>query len=516
MGVLVATALPPVHFYPGLAGFGLFLALSLRPAAGPLQAFRRGTAFGMGFFLVGLYWVGIAFFADAEQFGAYAVPAVLMLCLILALTKGIAAALVAARPWRRLEAMALAFAVAWTGAELVRDLGFQFPWNPIAVVWAGTDLTLQAVAWVGTYGLSLLTVAAAGWTATLRPDGLLSRPASWLVPAVGVASIVAVGAFRLPDLPAPLTEDRVRVVQANMPQHHKWDPEARAGWFRRHLEMSAAAHNERPLAVVWPESAVPYEIEAEAVVRDYLAGAAPPGGFMIVGGDRFLREPKPPVLNNSLFVLDAGGTVRHRYDKVNLVPFGEFMPFRRVLRHLGLRKLTQGTIDFRPGPGRETITVPGLPPFSALICYEAAFAGRATADGDRPAWLVNITNDAWFGTSSGPFQHLAMARMRAVEEGLPLVRAANTGISVVTDPYGRILARLGLNEAGTIDQQLPAPLPAPSFARAAGAMLLLGLVLAVAVAAALIERGAGSVPVRSCDARPTGSREVLRHGTAAD
>jgi apolipoprotein N-acyltransferase len=204
-----------------------------------------------------------------------------------------------------------------------------------------------------------------------------------------------------------------------------------------------------------------------------------------------------------------------RYDKVNLVPFGEFMPFRPVFRRIGLRKLTAGTIDFQPGPGRRTIDLPGLPPFSAMICFEAAFAGRATGDGERPMWLVNITNDAWFGTSSGPYQHLAMARMRAVEEGLPLVRAANTGISVITDPYGRILARLGLNQAGTLDHALPAPLPAPSFARTAGPGLLAGLVFVLALAAALIERLGGAGLIRA-ERAPLGTAVELRHGTAGD
>jgi apolipoprotein N-acyltransferase len=233
---------------------------------------------------------------------------------------------------------------------------------------------------------------------------------------------------------------------------------------------------------------VPYQIENEPEVRRYLASVVAERGVLLVGGDRFDLTKDPPIASNSLFVLDGAGTVRARYDKVDLVPFGEFLPLRAVLGRIGLAKLTQGSIDFVSGPGRVTLSLPGLPPVSPLICYEAAFPGRATADGARPAWLVNITNDAWFGVSSGPFQHLAMARMRAVEEGLPLVRAANTGISVVTDAHGRVLHRLRLNEAGVIDATLPASLPQASPARLLAPVLFPGLLVGMIALSVLVER----------------------------
>ena len=256
------------------------------------------------------------------------------------------------------------------------------------------------------------------------------------------------------------------MVQPDIEQHHKWDREKRFLWLQRHLELTALPHDPPPQVVIWPESAVPYDIDGQPEVRDYLAPAVPADGYLLAGGDRYLLDQKPEIAHNTLFALGPGAAVLARYDKVNLVPFGEFLPFRNVLRHLGLRKLTQGSIDFVPGPGRVTLHLAGLPPASPLICYEAAFPAHATDPSDRPAWLVNITNDAWFGRSSGPYQHLAMARMRAVEDGLPLVRAANTGISAVTDAYGRIRASLALDTGGVIDTVLPAPLPkAPLAAR---------------------------------------------------
>lgn len=494
-GMATAAALPPFYVLPTLAGFGGLIAVLHRSGTGPGRAFLLGTAFGFGFFLVGLYWVGIAFLADAARFGAYAVPAVLGLALFLGLTVGLAAALVALRRWRSVTAQALAFAVAWTLAEPLRGrLGLQFPWNPIASAWAASDATLQAVALTGTSGLSLLTVAAAGLTAPLFMRGAMPRRAAVALPMLFVCAVVGVGALRL--LTATLVPDtqiQLRIIQANVAQHHKWDPEKRLMWFRRHLELSGAAHDPPPQVVIWPESAVPYDIDAQQEVRDYLAQVVPKKGVLIVGGDRYELDRQPPAAHNTLFALGEGASVLARYDKVNLVPFGEFLPFRSVLGELGLGKLTQGSIDFIPGPGRATLRLAGLPPASPLICFEAAFPGEATASGDRPAWLVNITNDAWFGRSSGPYQHLAMARMRAVEEGLPLVRAANTGISVVTDAYGRVRARLGLNRNGTIDTVLPGALAQASFARRHAPVALLGLLAAIAFLSFLVElRASGS------------------------
>lgn len=495
-GIATATALPPVFFLPGLLGFGVLAAVLRWTGPRPLVAFLRGTAFGFGYFLLGIYWVGIAFFVDPEQFGVYAVPAVLMLALILALTVGIGTALLALRTWGRIEALALALAVVWTLAEPVRGaLGLQFPWNPVASVWAVSDATLQVVGFAGTYGLSLLTVAAASLAAPLFLAPGTDRRWAIGLPVLFALVVWGAGALRLwTAAPLPATGVELRIVQAGIAQHHKWDPEKRIQWFRRHLELSQWPRQPSAQIVIWPESAVPYDVEVQPEVREYLATVTPENGVLIVGGDRYDYDAKPPVAHNSLFVLDHAGAVLRRYDKVNLVPFGEFLPLRPVLRHMGLRKLTQGALDFTPGPGRVALRLPNLPSASPMICFEAAFPDAATGAGERPAWLVNITNDAWFGRSSGPYQHLAMARMRSVEEGLPLVRAANTGISVITDSYGRITARLDLNESGVLDGQLPAPLPQASFARRFDPGLLVVLLLAIGALSVLVEWRGGRSP----------------------
>jgi apolipoprotein N-acyltransferase len=461
-GALAALALPPFSFWPFLITFALLLRL-LRLCARRRQAFMLGWCFGFGYFVVGLYWVAIAFFTDAERFGALAVPAVLLLCAGLALSVGLAAWLSVLRRWQSVSAHALVFALAWTAGEALRTHLFGgFPWNLIGYSWVGTPVA-QSGAVIGVYGLGLASVAIAA-----LPALLLERDAGarrWLPVAASLMVLALAwlgGAWRLAGAEAAtVPQVHLRLVQGNIPQHHKWDPALRAQWFQRHLDLSldpdrAITH------VIWPESATPYSIEGERLVRQKIAEVVPDHGYVITGGERFDLESEPPRAWNSLFVLDAAGNVVASYDKRELVPFGEYLPLRGVLERIGFEKVTRGSIDFQPGTGPALLEVPGLPPFRPLICYEVIFSGEITGEGPRPDWLLNITNDAWFGDSSGPYQHLAMARMRSIEEGLPLVRAANTGISAVIDPWGRELARLPLGESGVLDVELPKPLPEPT------------------------------------------------------
>lgn len=480
LGALATTALPPLHLAPALLAFAPWLAL-LQAAPGPRARAGRGFAFGLGWHLAGLYWIGIAFFTDAERFGALAAPAVVGLAALNALFPMAAALLAGVRRWRSPIAAALALALAWSLADGLREtILLGFTWNPLAIVWAPWPVLLQPAAWLGSEGLSLLTAT----IAILPGAALLARETpprrGPLLAALLLACLGATGAARLALVtPEPDPGTRVRIVQGNIAQHHKWDPDKRLLWFQRHLELSARASAAPLDFVIWPESAVPFSIERDPVVRQLLGEAAPPGGFLATGGDRVELDAEPPIASNSVFVLDDAGRIRARYDKVDLVPFGEYLPWRSVLSRIGLEKLTQGSFDFRPGPGRRTLRIDGLPPFSPLVCYEAIFPGRAIDASDRPAFLVNLTNDAWFGTSSGPYQHAAMAILRAVEEGLPLVRAANTGISLATDAMGRTTARLGLNETGVLDFALPGPLATAPIFRLSGGWSTIFLFLVV-------------------------------------
>jgi apolipoprotein N-acyltransferase len=485
-GAALAAALPPLGLLPAaLAPAVLFLALLGR--SGYWSGFRVAWLFGMGFHLAGLYWVGIAFFADAERFGALAVPGVVGLAAILALLGAVPLALLATRRWQRPMAAALVFAGLWCLGELARGrYGVQFPWNPLSLSLVATDRSLQLVALVGTTGASFILA----WLAALV--GLLWQPRRGrLVPALLALAIVlgaaGFGHWRLgATLPLEAADGTlVRVVQGNIAQHHKWDPTLRQRWFERHLALSTAPGEGVPDVVVWPESSVPYSLEDLAEVRQLIGGVVPPGGHVILGSDFYDPTVQPPRLHNSVYTVAAGGAIQARYDKVDLVPFGEFLPFRVLFGRLGLEALAVGSVDFTPGDGRTTVTVDGLTPFSPLVCFEAAFPAHATDGTGRARWIANVTNDAWFGVSSGPYQHAGMARMRAVEAGLPLVRAANTGISLIADARGRVLATLPLGAMGTLDHALPPALatapPAtrwPWLAAALVAALLLAALVA--------------------------------------
>ena len=471
-GAATALALAPFHLWPAIAGFGVLLHQLSGAGAGRGALF--GWSFGFGHFLAGLYWIAIAFGADAERVGHLAIPAILLLCAGLALFPAAACAAFGALRLRSVEASVLALALLWTVAEWLRGTVFGgFPWNLIGYVWV--DLApAQLAAAIGVHGLSALTVALG---AALAVPFLRISRRRWLAPTLALVLLAlawGVGALRLAGAEVAWNEDvRLRLVQGNVAQHHKWDPALRARWFERHLRLSAAPPGD-VTHVIWPESATPYAIEQEPVVRARLAEVVPPRGLLITGGERFDLDQTPARAWNSLFVIDGAGALVERYDKVRLVPFGEFLPARDLLGRIGLQSVARGTLDFQAGTGTRTLALPGLPPVGPLICYETIFSGAVVAPGPRPGWLLNITNDAWFGDSSGPYQHLAMARMRAIEEGLPLVRAANTGISAVIDPWGRVISQLALGELGTLDSALPLPLPPPPFARFGAVILILG------------------------------------------
>jgi apolipoprotein N-acyltransferase len=268
----------------------------------------------------------------------------------------------------------------------------------------------------------------------------------------------------------------LRLVQPDIPQSLKWDPALRERHFQRTLELTRAPGFSGRTHIIWPETATPFAMAGDAARRLAIASAVPSGGLLITGAPRVEVEPGRPIrVWNSLHAIDGGGAIVATYDKFHLVPFGEYVPFRRIL---GFINLIPGAVDFTAGPGPRTLAPPGLPRLSPLICYEAIFPAHVLDSADRPGWLLNLTNDAWFGLSSGPYQHFAAARFRAVEEGLPLVRAANNGISAIVDAYGRVVVELGLGRSGVLDGDLPRALPRTPYARFGDAIVLaIGLVL---------------------------------------
>jgi apolipoprotein N-acyltransferase len=459
-GVLAALALPPLHLLPFLLPAFTGLLWLLDGAGRPRQAALIGWSFGFGHMTAGLYWVGIAFLVDAARFGLVMPFAVGGLAAGLAVFPALAALAVFLSGGRG-PARVVLLAAAWLTTEWLRSwLLTGFPWNLLGTVWSFSPAMLQLAALAGVWGLSLVSVLAAAAPAVLAETG--GRGGRVFVAAVAVllSLVWAGGALRLAAAPAVggdvVPGVRLRLVQASIAQSLKWAPELR----QRHVEDQWRL-SQRPgpapvTHIIWPETAVPYLLDQDADLRRYLAAIVPPGGLLITGAPRAGGAAGESRLWNSLQALDGRGDVVATYDKHHLVPFGEYTPWRGLL---GALKLTAGSTDFAAGPGPVTLALPGLPAASPLICYEAIFPGQVAATGRRPGWLLNITNDGWFGTSSGPYQHFASARLRAVEEGLPLIRAANSGISAVVDPYGRVVGRLDLNEIGVLDAPLPRALP---------------------------------------------------------
>ena len=495
LGVSAAAALAPFDLLPTLfLAFPGLLWLE-EGSEGPWASFGVGWLFGFGFFLAGMYWVANALFVDIARFWWLVPFAFAGLPAGLALYSGLA--LLATHVLRRrcdlpAAARVVAFAILWSVFEWVRGHALTgLPWNLIGYAWAGAfpgALTvLQTVSYVGIYGLSFLTVLAASLPALLGIPSFapMSRPRRW-APAFATALLILVpavaGALRLRGLPTVMTKTWVRLVQPSIPQSLKWDPRRLQANLRRLLDLSAEPAHEKLAAILWPEAAVTIPISRDPAERRAIAAVAPKGGYVIAGAIRTDPPPGPERhFWNSIEAINRKGKILAHYDKAHLVPFGEYVPFRRFLP---FKKITAGSVDLSAGKGPMTIKLPGLPSFAPFICYEAIFPGAIVDENDRPQWMLNVTNDAWYGRSSGPYQHFAIARTRAVEEGLPLVRVANNGISGVVDPEGRVLMHMDLDIVGYADVALPAPGPKTLYARA-GDWIFFALLLFAVVPVAL-------------------------------
>jgi apolipoprotein N-acyltransferase len=490
LGALLAGALPPFDLSPLIfISFPGLLWLD-EGSAGAWASARLGYVFGLGFFVAGLYWIAAALFVDIDRFwwalpfAVVGLPAFLSFYPAAALgLTGLAAGRLQLAPTARV----CLFAVAWSAAEWARGHCFTgLPWNLVGYAWSGgfpgSLAMLQSVAWVGIYGLTFITVLAGSLpallgTPSLVPMSAARRAAPALAAALLLALPAAAGGVRLKLPPVGATGTWLRLVQPSIPETLKWDPAAAEANFHRLIELSSAAASHPLSAVLWPEAASPFLLERDPPHRAAIASIAPRNGYVITGALRATAPEQPTEVWNSVEAVDPKGAIRARYDKAHLVPFGEYVPFGDVLP---LKKVTPGTIDLSAGPGPQTLVLPGLPAVSPIVCYEAIFPGSVVDPDARPDWILNVTNDAWYGKSSGPYQHFAIARTRAVEQGLPLVRVANNGISGVIDPFGRVVARTGLDDITYADVALPAA-ASPTLYAVSGdwsflAMLVLGLV----------------------------------------
>ncbi len=458
LGALATLSAPPAYAIPVLLIAFPGLLWILDGVGGRRAAFLVGWAFGFGFFVPGLYWIAFALTVDLAAYFWMIPFAVAGLPAVLAVFTGLAMLALHMLPVAGLSRV-LAFAVLWGLSEWLRGQMFTgFPWQLVGYGWVAWAPVLQSVSVIGIYGLSLLTVAA-----TALPAALVDRSgASWsragILACLGAlvlfCGIAAAGAVRLGDRVEDVPGVRLRLVQPNIAQTDKWNPELAPEHFALHLALSQRPGPQPVTHVIWPETAVPYAVGRNPPVRKAIASATPPGGLVVTGTPRFADAPRRQIWN-SLAAIDDEGAIVGTFDKFHLVPFGEYVPLRGILP---IEKITPGRLDFSPGPGPRTLALPGLPPVSPLICYEVIFPGAVTdpdPDAERPRWLLNLTNDAWYGNTAGPHQHFAITRTRAVEEGIPLVRVATTGISGVVDPHGRVVASLALGVQGVVDSPLP-------------------------------------------------------------
>lgn len=499
-GALGALAQAPVHAFPVLwislpvLVWALDGAVELKKTGtlarlGP--AFRVGWTFGTGWFLAGLWWIGAAFTVDLAQFGWMIPFALAFLSIGLGLFHGLAAAF-ARLFWSdgagRIVALAVGFFLAdWLRGHVLTG----FPWNLVGYGLAANGPMMQVAAVVGGYGLTFLAVLIFAAPALLVGGDRTDRRFAAAAAALFVA-IVGLGALRLALTPTEVVPGvRFRIVQPAIDQWKKWHPQFKTETVERYVDLSAgpahdAAGNPLPsdlrpglsaggapagrgagrlppgiTHLVWPESAFPFVLTDEPWALSTIAELIGDRAILLTGAVR-VEAPSAgearPRWYNSIFALGPGAEVVAAYDKVHLVPFGEYLPFQEVAESWGLRQLTNFRGGFTPGPGRRTLEIPGTPPVAPLVCYEAIFPGEVTEPGRRPDWLLNVTNDAWYGMTPGPWQHFHQARLRAVEEGLPMVRAANNGVSGAIDPLGRIVASLTLGAVGALDFDLPRPI----------------------------------------------------------
>jgi len=471
-GALATLAQPPYDFFAVcLISFPVLVWLidgAVDAADGiwlrrALPAAVVGWWFGFGYFVAGLWWIGAALLIDAQNF-AWALPlAVLGLPAFLAFFYALAT-LIARLFWSdglgRIFALALGFGIAeWLRAFVLTG----FPWNAIGYAAMPVPLLMQSDAVVGLYGMNALAVFVFASPALLADKR--HRRAGLVLALALVAAHVGFGFYRLHNAPTIAEEAagdgvRVRIVQPSIAQTAKWDNASRRTIFDKHIALTEAPPKPgepKPSVIVWPETSIPYILtrtpEALARIGDTLSD----GQVLLAGVVREEQQPgaAEPLYYNSIYAINDRGEITDAVDKVHLVPFGEYLPLEKWLRGLGLQEVVEMPGGFTMATRRHSLQVTDTLSFLPLICYEAIFPSELAYSGKKASAILNVTNDAWYGDTPGPYQHFRQAQLRAVEQGLPLIRAANNGLSAVVDPYGRITDGLALDAVGVIDASLP-------------------------------------------------------------
>jgi len=484
-GAAAGLAMPPFYVWPLLFVAFPVLVWALEDVAGR-RAFATGWLFGLGYFAVCFYWIGIAFLVDAATY-LWMMPFMVgALAGGMALYWGLAAlatAFIRQHGLARIISLAICLAIAeWLRGHLLTG----FPWAAPGLAATGMGSFAQAASLIGMTGLTLFIVL---WSALPALWGLASLRRREVIAAILLLALLPAlwlwGAYRLSAASGnPATGIKLRIVQPNISQDDKWRADNARAIFDKLKKMSSDPTTPRPggigvvSVVIWPESSVSFFIDESEQGLSELADMLHEDTALVMGALR--RDGKDHVYN-SVLAFDGGANLVAHYDKWRLVPGGEFLPFEEILEPLGFRKVVTVPGSFTSGPGPSNITMPGIEPAGVLVCYEAIFQHDFIAPAERPSWIINVTNDGWFGRSSGPYQHLAQARLRTIEQGLPLARAANTGISAIIDSYGRIEASLDLGSEDVLDGTLPAALAPTVYART-GDWMLAGLSLLLCMA----------------------------------
>lgn len=447
---LAALGLAPLSWF---VVYFIFVPISLWILSAVKKPFWAGLWFGFGFNTVAFYWFAHAFFT--KGIGSLAPIAIGGVVFLLSFYWGLA--FFAARKfWRTPIERVLSFTFFWSIAFWVQGTVFSgLPWNLPAQNWVASLELAQNFSWGGIYGISFIAIFCSASLSVLL-NFIITKNKSLLILPISAISIMFLlwcfGAYRLSFAENNYSQKDIIVIQPNILQKHKWNPKHRSRIIETYFAQSIDAikkikNKNREIIMVWPEAALPINIERAVSIRQSLAKIIPENMILISGFVRF-QHPK---IFNSLYVIDDKGDIVETYDKNHLVPGGEYLPLQSFLETIGIQQITGPLGGYKAGTSRNLLKSRAQP----LICFEISFP-REIIKTSRPDWLVNITNDGWYGSSPGPYQHFQLAQIRAIEFGLPVVRAANTGISAIIDPYGRIKQNIPLNKAGTI---YASPLP---------------------------------------------------------
>ena len=490
-GVVAAFSMPPAGIWPLM-----FIGLSVLfyqwfHAVRYRAAFFHGYLFGIGYFTTGLWWIGNALLIDGNEFWWVWPISVIGLPALLSFFTGLSLAIAKIFYHQARLSTWIGFAVLLTLSEAVRGtIMTGFPWNLYGYIWSRVPEMLQPASLFGSYVLTFLTVLLASAPAFLwlvRLDRV-RRIATTALTVMVAASMFAYGAWRLSHDTLYNEGVMARVVQANIEQSMKWDASQIVPHFEKHLDLSAKAKIDQDLFILWPETAIPPMLLDNEIARDkieaLLTAQSSGNAYLLTGALIHNQDERGERYYNALVTFDKRAAVRASYAKTRLVPFGEFIPFQEWIP---LRPVVQFQ-GFERGDGPNTYRIDDMPGFSPLVCYEIIFPGLVADQDDRPALLAAVTNDGWYGDSAGPYQHFFQVTVRAIEEGLPAIRSANTGISGIIDPYGRVLAQSELFQETAIDHPLPYPLPPTLFAKTGNSVWLLAIFAVLGLSAVRARR----------------------------